>query len=88
MTRATRECDGRDRSQPNTATQNFLETKTVNYYAKPCIAPRYYLLSYTFVDASKLIWTAYSYSYMVESFEKCAWGGARAAGIMNFRRIN
>jgi hypothetical protein len=31
MTRATRKCDERDRSQPNTATQNFLETKTVNY---------------------------------------------------------
>jgi hypothetical protein len=46
--------------------------KTVNYYAKPCIAPRYYLLSYTFVDASKLVWTAYGYSYVVESFEKRA----------------
>jgi hypothetical protein len=41
-------------------------------YSGSFITSRRYVLSYTpFVDAGKPIWTASSYSYVVEYFEKC-----------------
>jgi hypothetical protein len=45
---------------------------------------------FSYIDASKPVWTAYNYSYVVESFEICfcACMGARAARIMRKRRIS